>query len=90
MTLQFHRGEIGKDSSIYLPEIGYKNKIIFMYLQHLMFPGISLYFLIIQCNSKNGVSILPHSEVVFTLSIFQFLSNADINKEGVPFAYPHF
>lgn len=57
MTLQLHRGEIGKDSSIYLPEIGYKNKIIFMYLQHLMFPGISLYFLIIQCNSENDVSL---------------------------------
>lgn len=57
VTLQLHRGEIGKDSSIYLPEIGYKNKIIFMYLQHLMFPGISLYFLIIQCNSENDVSL---------------------------------
>lgn len=90
MTPQFHRGEIGKDSSIYLPEIGYKNKIIFMYLQHLMFPGISLYFLIIQCNSKNGVPILPHSGVVFTFPISQLLSSADIKKNVKPFAFPLF
>lgn len=37
-------GKIGKDSSIYLTEIGYKNRIIIMYLLHLMFPGISLLF----------------------------------------------
>lgn len=57
-----------------------------MYLQHLMFPGISLYFWIIQCNSKNGVLNNHQFQPDFFLFSRQLVSDADINKELKLFA----